>query len=144
MRGGVGSIDAGHVYSHMILGGQTAWPFNNNTGAGPFRLGTGGHAYWGKTNIGNGSRVDIPIYIPAGKTRFEGALWWPEATSGHNDVDLELIAPDGSVRDASVSVVSVFERATVSSGVYAGTWKLRIKGYSVSGTQKTFWSARTR
>ena len=51
MRGGVGSIDAGHVYSHMILGGQTAYPFNNNTGAGPFQLGTGGHAYWGKTNV---------------------------------------------------------------------------------------------
>jgi serine protease AprX len=144
MRGGVGSIDAGHVYSHMILGGQTAYPFNNNTGAGPFQLGTGGHAYWGKTNVTNGARVDIPISIPAGKTKFEGSLWWPEATSGHNDVDLELIAPDGSVRDTSISISSVFERATVSSGVYAGTWKLRIKGYSVSGTQKTFWSARTR
>ena len=112
MRGGVGSIDAGHVYSHMILGGQTAYPFNNNTGAGPFQLGTGGHAYWGKTNVANGARVDIPIYIPAGKTKFEGSLWWPEATSGHNDVDLELIAPDGSVRDTSISISSVFERAT--------------------------------
>jgi hypothetical protein len=144
MRGGTGSIDAGHVYSHMILGGQTTFPFNNNTGAGPFVLGTGGHAFWGKTNIGNGGRVDIPIYIPAGKTKFEGSLWWPEATSGHNDVDLELIAPDGSVRDSSISVSSVFERATVASGVYAGTWKLRIKGYSVSGSQLTYWSARTR
>ena len=144
MRGGTGSIDAGHVYSHMILGGQTTWPFNNDTGAGPFRLGTGGHAYWGKTNVANAARVDIPIYIPAGKTRFEGSLWWPEATSGHNDVDLELIAPDGTVKDISISAVSVFERAGVTSGVYPGTWKLRMKGYSVSGTQKTFWSARTR
>jgi hypothetical protein len=48
------------------------------------------------------------------------------------------------VKDSSFSGVSVFERASVTSGVYAGTWKLRIKGYSVSGTQKTFWSARTR
>ena len=60
MRGGTGSIDAGHVYSHMILGGQTTYPFNNNTGAGPFVLGTGGHAFWGKTNVTNGGRVDIP------------------------------------------------------------------------------------
>ena len=30
------------------------------------------------------------------------------------------------------------------SGVYPGTWKLRIKGYSVSGSQLTYWSARTR
>ena len=98
MRGGTGSIDTGHVYSHMILGGQTTWPFNNDTGAGPFQLGTGGHAYWGKTNVANGARVDIPVYIPAGKTLFEGSLWWPEATSGHNDVDLELISPAGTVK----------------------------------------------
>ena len=144
MRGGTGSIDAGHVYSHMILGGQTTWPFNNDTGAGPFELGTGGHAYWGKTNVANGVRVDIPVYIPAGKTLFEGSLWWPEATSGHNDVDLELISPAGTVKDISISISSVFERASVTTGVYPGTWKLRIKGYSVSGSQKTFWSARTR
>lgn len=144
MRGGTGSIDAGHVYSHMILGGQTTFPFNNNTGAGPFKLGTGGHAYWGKTFVGNGGRVDINIGVPAGKTKIEGALWWPEGLTGHNDIDLELIAPDGTVRDSSWSGVSVFERAGVYSGVYPGTWKLRIKGYSVSGSQKVFWSARTR
>ena len=80
MRGGVGSIDAGHVYSHMILGGQTTYPFNNNTGAGPFVLGTGGNAWWGKTNVTNGGRVDIPISVAAGKTMFEGSLWWPEGT----------------------------------------------------------------
>lgn len=144
MRGGTGSLDAGHVYSHMILGGQTTFPFNNNTGAGPFVLGTGGHAFWGKTNIGHGGRVDISIPVSAGKTKVEGALWWPERTTGHNDIDLELIAPDGTVRDSSWSGVSVFERAGVYSGVTSGTWKLRIKGYSVSGTQKVFWSARTR
>ena len=81
MRGGTGSIDAGHVYSHMILGGQTTYPFNNNTGAGPFVLGTGGHAFWGKTNVTNGGRVDINIPVAAGKTKFEGSLWWPEGRS---------------------------------------------------------------
>ena len=113
MRGGVGSIDAGHVYSHMILGGQTTFPFNNNTGAGAFVLGTGGNAWWGKTTVANGARVDIPISVAAGKTLFEGSLWWPEGTVGHNDIDLELIAPDGTVRASSWSGVSVFERASV-------------------------------
>src|SRR4051812_31245285 len=61
MRGGTGSIDAGHVYSHMILGGQQTFPFNNSTGAGPFQLGVNGYAYWGKTAIGNGGRIDIPV-----------------------------------------------------------------------------------
>jgi hypothetical protein len=144
MRGGTGSIDAGHVYSHMILGGQTTYPFDNNTGAGPFELGVNGHAWWGKTAIANGQQVEISIPVAAGKTLLEGSLWWPERTTGHNDVDLQLVAPDGTVRDSSVSIVSVFERAGVSTGVYPGTWKLRIKGYSVSGAQTTYWSARTR
>jgi hypothetical protein len=144
MRGGTGSLDAGHVYSHMILGGQTTYPFNNDTGAGPFQLGVNGHAWWGKTNVAHGGRIDIPINVAPGKTLIEGSLWWPEGTAGHNDVDLYLVAPDGTVRDSSWSGVSVFERAGVSTGVYAGTWKLRIVGYSVSGAQKTYWSARTR
>lgn len=143
MRGGVGSIDAGHVYSQAILGGQTTWPFNNDTGAGPFVLGTGGHAWWGKVNIGQSGQVDIPISVAAGKNLFEGSLWWPESTTRHNDVDLALVAPDGTVRDSSVSGVSVFERAGVP-GVYAGGWKLRISGFSVTGTQSVYWSARTR
>jgi len=144
MRGGTGSIDAGHVYSHMILGGQTTYPFNNDTGAGPFQLGVSGHAWWGKTAVTNGGQIEISIPVAAGKTLLEGSLWWPERTTGHNDVDLQLVAPDGTVRDSSVSIVSVFERAGVSTGVYPGTWKLRIKGYSVSGAQTTYWSARTR
>jgi hypothetical protein len=145
MRGGTGSIDAGHVYSHMILGGQTTYPFNNNTGAGPFQLGVNGHAWWGKTSVLQNVQIDIPINVTAGKTMIEGALWWPEGTSGHNDVDLFLVAPNGTVRDWSDSVLSVFERAGVYSSVTPGTWKLRIKGYSVSAYgQKVFWSARTR
>ena len=144
MRGGVGSIDAGHVYSHMILGGQTTFPFNNNTGAGPFQLGTGGNAWWGKTNVANGARVDIPISVPAGKTLFEGSLWWPEATSGHNDIDLELIAPDGTVRASSWSGVSVFERASVRSGVYAGHLEAADEGLLGLRRPDRFWSARTR
>ena len=142
-RGGVGTIDAGHVYSHAILGGQTTWPFDNNTGAGPFQLGTGGTAWWGKVNVGQNTQIDIPINVVAGKTLFEGSLWWPESTSRHNDVDLYLIAPDGSQRAISYSGVSVFERASVRE-LSAGGWKLRIRGYSVTGTQSVFWSARTR
>lgn len=143
-RGGTGSLEAGHVYSHAILGGQTTWPFNNNTGAGPFVLGTNGHAWWGKVNVGNGGTVNIPISVTSGKTKFEGALWWPESTGTHNDIDLRLVSPAGTVFDSSISAVSVFERASVLSGLYPGTWTLRISGFSVSGSQTVYWSARTR
>jgi hypothetical protein len=143
-RGGVGAIDAGHVYSHAILGGQKRWPFDNDTGAGPFVLGTNGQAWWGKVNVGQNGVVNIPIYVATGKTKFEGALWWPESTSLHNDVDLALVSPYGTVVASSISSVSVFERASKLAGLYAGTWTLRITGYSVSGTQPVYWSGRTR
>jgi hypothetical protein len=67
---------------------------------------------------------------------FDGALWWPEWAFQffffrfeiHNDVDLHLVDPSGTVRASSVSIPSVFERARVSGQVAEGTWKLRIRG----------------
>jgi hypothetical protein len=94
--------------------------------------------------VGNGGTVSIPIYVAAGRTKFEGALWWPESPSLHNDVDLALVSPYGTVLASSTSSVSIFERASKLAGLYPGTWTLRITGYSVSGTQPVYWSARTR
>jgi hypothetical protein len=142
--GSASSIDAGHVYSQAILGGQQPWPFTNDTGAGAFQLGTNGHSSWGKVNIGPGTQVDIPISVTAGQTLIEGALWWPESTTLHNDVDLYLIDPSGTQQALSYSGVSVFERASVSSGVTTGTWTLSVRAYAVSATQTVYWSARTR
>lgn len=146
LRGGTGSIDPGQVYSHLILSGQQAYPFNNTSGAGKIVMPTGGHGYWGKTSIGNGGTIEIPINVGSGKTKIEGALWWPE-TSGqsHNDVDLYLISPSGTVMDYSVSSPSVFERARVNGELATGTWKVRIRGYSVpTGSQTVYWGARVR
>ncbi len=146
LRGGTGSIDPGQVYSHLILSGQQPYPFNNTSGAGKIKMPTGGHGYWGKTSIGNGTTLDIPIYVGSGKTKIEGALWWPE-TSGqsHNDVDLYLISPSGTMMDYSISTPSVFERARVSGELATGTWKVRIRGYSVpTGAQTVYWGARVR
>ncbi len=147
LRGGTGSIDPGQVYSHLILAGQQPYPFNNTSGAGKIVMPTGGHGYWGKTTIGNGATLEIPIYVGVGKTKIEGALWWPE-TSGqsHNDVDLYLISPTGTTMDYSISSPSVFERARYSGEALAtGTWKVRIRGYSVpTGSQTVYWGARVR
>lgn len=146
LRGGTGSIDPGQVYSHLILSGQQPYPFNNTSGAGKIIMPTGGHGYWGKTFIGNGTTLEIPIYVGAGKTKIEGALWWPE-TSGqsHSDVDLYLISPSGTTMDYSISTPSVFERARVTGELATGTWKVRIRGYSVpTGSQTVYWGARVR
>ncbi len=146
LRGGTGSIDPGQVYSHLILSGQQPYPFNNTSGAGKIVMPTGGHGYWGKTSIGNGTTLEIPIYIGSGKTKIEGSLWWPE-TSGqsHNDVDLYLISPSGAMMDYSISSPSVFERAAYDGTLATGTWKVRIRGYSVpTGSQTVYWGARVR
>ena len=90
MRGGTGSIDAGHVYSHMILGGQTTYPFNNNTGAGPFQLGVNGHAWWGKTERRATARADRH----------------PDQRRGRQDPDRGLAVVAGGARAATTTSTS--------------------------------------
>ncbi|WP_045235316.1 S8 family peptidase [Deinococcus pimensis] len=144
LRGSAGTIDPGQVYAHLILSGQRPWPFDNTVGAGRIRLPTGGVAFWGKVTLGPSGVVDIPIPVgSAGWTAVEGALWWPERATGvHNDVDLQLVDPSGAVRASSTSAVSVFERARAAGPVGTGTWKLRIRAYSVSGSQDVYWGGR--
>jgi hypothetical protein len=37
------------------------------------------------------------------------AIWWPEGTTYHNDVDLYIVDPAGSYRALATSTPSVFE-----------------------------------
>lgn len=147
LRGTSFSIDPGQVYAQLILSGQQPYPFNNTTGAGPIQLPVNGWAWWGKVSIGNGGTIEIPLSISGtSPNTFDGALWWPEtASQAHNDVDLSLINPGGSVVASSLSIPSVFERARVAGAVTPGTWKLRIRGYSVpTGSQTVYWAAHVR
>lgn len=108
---------------------------------------TGGHGFWGKVSVTDGLTIEIPINVGSGKTRIEGALWWPEsALASHNDIDLYLVDPNGVTLDFSFSIPSVFERARYESGaLQTGTWKVRIRGYDVpTGSQTVYWGARTR
>jgi hypothetical protein len=129
----------------MILSGQQPYPFDNTSGAGPLRLPTDGWAWWGKVAIGAGQTINIPLGISGASTNtFDGALWWPESSSRHNDVDLYLVDPSGVVRASSVSIPSVYERARVAGAVANGTWTLRIVAYNVSGTQNVYFAAHVR
>ena len=154
LRGASFSIDPGQVYAQMILSGQQPFPFNNTSGAGPLRLPTDGWAWWGKVSVANGTTIDIPLNISGGSPNtLDGALWWPEwvfqfpligRIEVHNDVDLHLVDPRGVVRASSISIPSVFERARVNGPVAAGTWRLRIRGFNVNGTQTVYWAAHVR
>lgn len=149
-----GSIDPGHVYARMILSGQQPYPFNNTSGAGRVVMPVNGFSWWGKARIHDGETIDIPLNVTAASAnQLDGAIWWPESggrflfwrTDTHNDVDLSLVSPSGSVIDSSISVPSVFERARVSGRVATGTWKLRIRGYDVdSSSQIVYYGATVR
>lgn len=147
LRGASFSIDPGQVYAQLILSGQDPYPFNNTRGAGPIELPTNGWAWWGKVAINNGGQIDIPLNLSGSSLNtFDAALWWPETPAqAHNDIDLYLIDPGGISRDYSYSIPSVFERAHVPGSIAAGTWKLRIRGYSVpAGPQTVYWAAHVR
>lgn len=145
LRGTNFNIDPGQVYAHMILSGQQVYPFNNTSGAGRLILPTDGHAWWGKVTVTNGATIDIPIDIGSARSSLDGALWWPEtAAQQHNDIDIYLVDPSGVQRSSSLSVPSVFERTRVTGGL-SGTWKIRIRGYSVpTGSQTVYYAAHTK
>lgn len=143
-----GTFDNGQVYSQIIEAGQRPWPFNNVEGAGALQLITCAGAWWGKVSVvSTGTVIDIPLGVAAPRNQgIEAALWWPESASeSHDDIDLELLNPSGTVVAQSISGVSVFERLRVSGPLTPGTWILRIKGYSItSGPQTVYWSADAR
>ncbi|WP_427156982.1 S8 family peptidase [Aliinostoc sp. HNIBRCY26] len=141
-----GTYDNGQTYAFMILYGQKSYPYNNTVGAGLLKMATNGWAHWGKVVVNNGATIDIPISVSSNKRDFDAALWWPEsAAQAHNDIDVHLIDPSGVEKARGFSALSVFERAKVAGSLTPGTWKLRIRGYSVpTGGQTVYWAAHIR
>jgi serine protease AprX len=113
---------------------------------------TDGWAWWGKVlvvDIGPLEIRTIDIHLDLNGDRLntlDAALWWPETSAQqHNDIDLSLIDPGGTVRASSISVPSVFERARVRGRIANGRWTLRIRGFQVpSGVQFVYWAAHVR
>jgi serine protease AprX len=144
LGGTVGPVDPGQVYAYMFASGSVAYPFNNTTGAGLVRLLVDGVFWRGQTSVGNGQTVEIPLSVAATSNRMNVAIWWPEAPATHNDIDVSLVDPSGVVRASSISIPSVFERVSVAGPLAGGTWKVRIRGYSVpGGSQTVHWTAAT-
>jgi serine protease AprX len=140
-----GTSAPGAVYARMILSGQNPWPYDNTQGAGHIEMPTCSTSYWGTVTINaTGSIVDIPIGVPAGRTGLQAALWWPEGVAeAHDDIDVHIMDPANVQRAMGFSSVSVFERTEYMAPLATGTWKVRVKGWSVpSGPQTVYWSAR--
>lgn len=133
----------GPVYAQMILSGQNP-AADNDYGAGLIVMPNFGTRSRGTVSITAGQTIDIPLTISGTVSRLDGALWWPEGdTQPHNDIDLHLIAPNGT-QYSSILELSVFERAR-GNGSFSGTWTLRIHGYEVlAGPQTVYWAAQSR
>lgn len=133
----------GPVYAQMILSGQHP-AVDNDYGAGLIVMPNFGTRSRGTVSITTGQTIDIPLTISGTVARLDGALWWPEGDAqAHNDVDLYLIAPNGT-QYSSLLGESVFERAR-GNGSFSGTWTLRVYGYSLpAGPQTVYWAAQSR
>jgi hypothetical protein len=129
-----GTVDPGTAYAYMIATG-TADSVTNKQGAGRMQLCSNCGWSVATPTIGNLQKLDFPMGVgPNQKVRL--AIWWPEAPSTHNDIDLALIGPDGhTVWGVSGSVNNVFERINTSA-LPEGVYTVRIRGYNVqSGSQ---------
>jgi hypothetical protein len=140
---GLTSSNSGKAYAALINAGPNGWgSFSNTIGTGKFELPTNGNVYLGSRNVTLWDNDDVSFTVGAGADEIRAAIWWPEGTSQHNDIDLYLLRPDGSQAHHSISSPSVFEHVVVSNPSEAGTWRIRIYGYSVLPTFP-FFSSQT-
>ncbi len=140
-------IAPGYVYAQLINAGLNFSDptTNNTTGTGLLSLVSGSTESWsGMVTINNGQTIELnlPISGSGSPHDLRASIWWPESQGQtHNDIDAYLVDPWGIVRSSSLSILSVFEKVRYSSGMGAGTWKLRIHGYSVSSSQEVYYAA---
>lgn len=138
-----GTFDAGHVYALMIASGEhisTNGAYDNSIGAGRLKSFTDGNLSWWKINVGNGQSIDLTFPVNTSRTKLKAAIWWPENSSqAHNDVDLSLLNPNGNQAAYSNLTKGIFEKLNVisSTPLPQGTWKLRVRGYSVPSAPQT-------
>ena len=147
IRGSNFEVDPGQINALIINAGRLAnsSPYDQDNGAGFVTLPTNGHIWWGAVTAAttSGSVVNVPITLSGVSTQsLTATIWWPESIGGtHNDVDLYILRPDGSVAVSSTTTSSVFEKAQVTSGsVVNGTYTVQIKSYNVPNAQQVYYA----
>jgi hypothetical protein len=132
------ATNPGLIYAAMLAFGSRIYPdFDNVQGVGNVVLDDLSCRRWisGARSVSNNQNVDISFTTSQsgnGDRDLRVAIWWPEETSYHNDIDLSVIDPTGYVKAYSQSTPSIFEFTTVSGALTpAGTWRVRLSGFSV-------------
>jgi hypothetical protein len=131
----------GQIYAAMINAGSGTG-FDNNNGTGKLKLESLSKSkfFSGNVTVTPGAVIDIPLtFTPTSKV--EAAIWWPETTAGHNDVDLVLLDPKGATAAFSMTSVSVFEKVRNTKSRTGGTWKVRISAFNLTtSSQQVYWT----
>jgi len=134
-------VEPGKLYAGMIaFGNRAGAPYSNEDGAGDLLMGNLYCRRWmtGSRLISTGETIDINFATTTTQTDLQVAIWWPEGTATHNDVDLHVVDPTGTYRASGASVLSVFEMGKVAGSLSpAGTWKLRLYGWNVPAGPQT-------
>jgi serine protease AprX len=132
-------VPPGQIYAFLVMSGKDGGgSYDNDRGAGLVSL-PSGTANFGSVSLTAGSYADVYLLVSSPATILDAAIWWPEGTSLHNDVDLFVYDPNGGLGQGSMSNDSVFEKVRSSAYAY-GYWRMRINGYSVTGTQTVYWA----
>jgi hypothetical protein len=139
--------NAGQTYAVLLASGMnfstSPKPSVDNTqGAGRLALPWGANVNWGQVGVTSTQLVDLPINVAAGQSTIDVAIWWPEGST-HNDVDLQLLKPDGTFAASSTASASVWEKLHASATT-TGTWTMRVYPYSVTGSQPVYVSFLVR
>lgn len=134
-------VEPGKLYAGMIaFGNRSGQPYSNEDGAGDLLMGNLYCRRWltGSRSISQGQTIDIDFATVTTQTDLQVAIWWPEGTASHNDIDAYVVDPAGTYRSYGTSVASVFEMGKVPGSLSpAGTWKLRLYGYNVPAGPQT-------
>jgi hypothetical protein len=136
-------VSSGQVNAFMILNGanRNFLAYGNTQGAGVPQVPANSWFWWGAISVSNNQNVDVSIDVGTTPTQHvNAAIWWPDPSNAHNDIDLRLYNPGGTQIDASTTTGSVFEKVSATSSLQSGTWKIRVYGYSVTGTQTVYWA----
>lgn len=145
--GGASGWTPGYVYAQMILYGDnvTNPTSNNTTGAGLIQMPTGQEdVWWGQTTVASGQTQILSLTIN-NRTQVDVSVWWPEPTTSHNNIDVQLRNPSGTTVASSSSVNSVYEKLRYTGAPLTnGGWTARFTGTSVSGTQTIYYAVRAK
>jgi len=138
------ATNPGKIYAALIAFGGRPYPdFDNEIGVGHVTLGNLNcrHWYTGARNVSDGGYVDIPFTTTDtgnGDRDLRFAIWWPEETGSHNDIDLRIYDSNMTQRGSSLSSSSIFEFSTVGGALTpTGTWRARILGTDVPDEPQT-------